>query len=212
MASGPRYSGVYTGVEALHSGARKREETGQALVDAGAKFREALNQYKTQYKRSGSVALGTVGTKTVLDGLATKVFDAYIKLKKAEKVHGQSIVNAPPSNEYSQAVENVNEPSFFGLFTTTKSYSTSMTATISEEREINAIVRDHPEQASKFGLTESGAGAGPNLPVLGGVRTVHRNRRNRRTVRRNRRNRRTVRRNRRTVRRNRRTVRRNHHI
>lgn len=200
----PRYSGVYEGVTALHSTARKREETGQALINAVAGFRVALKNYKNQYRRSGAEALGTVGTKAALDGLAMKVFETYLAAKKAEKAHGESIVKAPPSNEYSQAIENVNEPSFFGMFTTKVSYPVNMSISISEEREVNAIVRDHPEQAEVIGLIESGAAGGPQLPVLGGERRRNRNR----TTRRNRNRNRTVRRNRnrnrnRTARRNR---------
>lgn len=164
MSRNVKYSSAYpSGILSLHSGVRKRNETGETLVKVVADFRDKLKNYQTQYKRVGHSSLGTIGGPVVLDELASQVFEAYKQVKNAEKEHAIAVAKAPITNNVSYAYEEVNEPYMFGLRTRRKEYPVSITLTTKEEREVNAIVRDHASVATRFGLTHSGSTLGPNM-------------------------------------------------
>lgn len=166
MSKAPKYVSAYSsGPAALHSTARARNATGQSLVELSAALRVDLENYKRQYGRSGTKTLGTLGSEAALDGLAKKVFAGYIKVKIAEQEHGAAVAAAPATNEMSQAVVEEEEPTWFGFSSTTTTSQVAMTLTVPEERQVNAIVRDHAAIAAEYGLTEGGSNSGPVIDM-----------------------------------------------
>lgn len=148
-------------VRHLSSAERLDVYTGQLALDWAQIMREDLEMYMQYYRRNNSPAM-----TALLPSMAEKVLASYARYYVASLNHGRAIAAAPRRfGEESQAVTLEEIPAFFGLTTSEEIVPVRKNFTDQELQRINAIVRDNPEIAARFGMTESGANKGPNVDV-----------------------------------------------
>jgi hypothetical protein len=168
MSKASGSAGKYTYVPAypegdpryLHSAARANVSTGELMARWHGITETYLNRYKGEHGRAGSASSGLVAQGATQDVLARLLFSAYIRYCLAQKKHGIAAAFAPRTeNEYSQTA--YTEP-VVGWFTTTERLVKARGGLgIKEEREINAIVGEYPDEAAEYGLVQGGDNAGP---------------------------------------------------
>ncbi len=167
--SGKKYVSVYEkgkkgNARAFGSAARKNISTGELMVKCLEDTQEALERYKVEHGRAGSAATGARASNKTLKGLASKVFSNYIRYAIAQDKHGEASAAAPRmAGELSQVQEYEENMGFFGRVIRMKVGRGGLS--VSEEREINAIVKDNAEEAAEYGLTEGGSNLGPDVDV-----------------------------------------------